>query len=1422
MITIDRLLPLRLTKTKLMYPIVSPKDRLHGSVIYLLTKNMDDSIDFINNNIYMVNNRTFISYYIEKNYDFLAGPLNESNNIINQYNDYYFCLDNKKIYYPDKAEALAEDYDMSQNYTMITKRLLYNKRIKNQKELIAIYEKIKKSIPFIKNTYINLKLYKSKNLIMDWSYYADLFFKNNKVYIRDKGLDLLHHLITKYLEDPRIEKCGYIKKTCIIPVESWINEETDIFDYRNDINPFSMIFRLVKQGYNISDYWKNIDFIIASRNAYFKVDFSKFGMKELVKFVYLTKKLIANDIQDAEEEPEENGEEPETTEQPEEVPTQTLGITKQTKPSVTKVKNPEIITPNLAEEPKPEEEKVDTVNPDEEWIKAVMKDLNEAPTQQMTEARKKRMADLDKKFNETVFNNKKVGTVLENYFDDNKPITPEAIPIDNINEEWKEVKTLNFNKEYDITDDILAIFKSLRYKSKPLSVVKIEAEDTSTREDYIYTISATLEDTTGTRSNIKLDVPKFINDRFMKLRGNLKTIAGEILLLPIIKTEENTVQIVTSYHKIFIYRVNPSNGSKSTKMVSKLTKALDHIKDAQAKNTVNAFTGDNSLIYAKYDLPIEYYDLGCLYSRIICPDGSYVDFDYDKMSKIMDKKYNPETDIPFGYNNKTKKGIFGKRDTIAKDIANFLASKDKTFAEYYDTATPSNKLSYSDASIMSTRVPVIVLMSFSEGLQKSMDKSGIKYRVSETRPKLTDAESLIKFKDGYLIYNDEEPKDSLLMAGLSKCPNLKNHSITEINDKNLWLEMLENFGGRIIADGLDNFYDCEFDPMTISVCKKYNMPYDYVEALAYANELLATNAFNRHSDISGNRIRTNEILAGYMYQVVANAYGDYSNRFKRAGKGTKYTIKQSALIDAVMKDPGFTDLSVSTPIQEAKSAATVSFKGLSGMNADRAYTLDKRIYDKSMLGVLSLTTGFAGNVGISRELTVNSSIADKRGGIESKTTDQMSTLNSLSIYEALAPYGTTHDDAIRSAMGYVQTAQHQMRVKSSSPNLITYGMDEALPYFTSDMFSYKFKGVKGKVIQADEHSIIFEEIDKTGNKSRHFINLDSRVEKNSDGGFYVTIKFKPTVKKGDILHYNDILAYDPTAYSKAVATDKNSKNISYNIGTMAKVAIMCTDQAYEDASIIDDRLADAMTSFYCVEKQCSLDAGSNVYGMVEKGQNIEEGTPLLIFQNAFEDKEVNTLLKNISDDELELATDFGRIQVRSKITGMVEDIKIYRTCELDELSPSLRKIVYKYEKAINDKRKLLEKQGVSDIEITELLEPTGKQEPAGKLKNTENGVMFCFYIKCADKMGVGDKLIYNTAIKGVIHDIIPKGKEPYTDFRPNEPIDTLLTSSSVNARMVASIITGGSLNKVLIELTRQCKDILGIPWHNLSNADNLN
>ena len=79
-------------------------------------------------------------------------------------------------------------------------------------------------------------------------------------------------------------------------------------------------------------------------------------------------------------------------------------------------------------------------------------------------------------------------------------------------------------------------------------------------------------------------------------------------------------------------------------------------------------------------------------------------------------------------------------------------------------------------------------------------------------------------------------------------------------------------------------------------------------------------------------------------------------------------------------------------------------------------------------------------------------------------------------------------------------------------------------------------------------------------------------------------------------------------------------------------------------------------------------------------------------------------------------------------------------------------------------------------------------------------------------MSVGDKTVMNSALKSVMKDIFPAGKEPTSEYRPDAPIEAFLAMSSVNKRMVTSVFRNGLINKVMIELDRQVKEMNGIKW----------
>lgn len=852
------------------------------------------------------------------------------------------------------------------------------------------------------------------------------------------------------------------------------------------------------------------------------------------------------------------------------------------------------------------------------------------------------------------------------------------------------------------------------------------------------------------------------------------------------------MQIVTSYKKIFIRRYGESIG-KSIPQADAIMKALDKYTG----NKIKVIRGDNRRICSKYELPIDYLDLSKVYSKIIVRNSNNkYEFYFNQDDLRKEYKVDDSKGIPYGVSNNKEVLYYTGNGTIAGTIQALLSSiAGSEFIELLEDASRRKKYTYSQASILSSKMPLILVMAYSEGLTSALNKAKIEYQITEKRPKIGSDYDLIKFKDGYLKYFVEYDS-SLLLNGLKDC-DTENYSITEINNKSMWIDFLDAFGGRLKADGLDNFYDLTMDPITVDICKIYGLPTDYIEVLAYANSLLADNKYNKHVDITGNRYRTNEQIASLFYEAICESYEQYKLQIKNGRSKPTMSMKQDVVIDKLMAQPTFSDLSVFSPVLEYEAANAVSFKGKSGMNSDRSYGLDKRIYDKSMVNVLALSTGFAGNVGLTRQATIDKNIEGKRGLIKQSTPEDMNTTKSLCMTEALTPFGSTHDDPFRSAMTFVQTSKHSMRTEKQSPLLITNGADEALPYLCSDMFAFKSKG-KGTVSEITKDYMTVEYDD--GRKD--FIDLRENIKKNSDGGVFEVLKLDTDLKVGSKVKDGEILAYDKQSFVR----NTGSGNLASAVGILSKVAILETDEGYEDSAIISKRLSENLMSKVVVNVPIMLDADTNVYNMVKKGKKINTGDTLIIIQNAFDDEDANLLLKNITD--VEVVSNAGRRPIKSKVTGVVQDIKIYRSCELEDMSESLRKVVSDYESEI---RKLKKAANGSIDNAASDLEPDYKLPATGKLKNAENSVLIEFYLRYDDKMSVGDKVVYYSALKGVTKDIFPEGKEPRSEFRPNEKIDTMLSVESINARMVGSIINAGYINKILIELARKSRDIMGLP-----------
>ena len=1469
MVFLDELKSFKLYKRVFITPIVEA-DKRKGSLIYLLTPNEDSSCSILKHKL--IKPRYFTSLYIErKSTMFLSdnGTIKEESALFDNEEvsatiselicpiDEGYINDNFLRVHTDDANFVVALNENSK-YDSKIKKILWNDRLKTIKDLNAIYADIKTKVPYITRTFYDIDKYKGWNLFVDLSFYLSLFTKNN-TYKLDNGMKLYEDFIARLLNNGNYAKAGYSKKTIFIDYFGWkkecgANSLDELMDWKKHINPISMLYYMMKKTHTSFNtiYKDSIDIVFMGKDGWLKMNSADLTYENLNQFKMLMNRLDNNDIDD----------EDMSSDSPKVIVMQSIekiekatGIiidnikpknlvgdipepvnAKSNRTPVVAVKKPEKIVKaisqkqereikeKIADDTKAElvdkindiasdknsaDEVIDYIDQDEHLAKIIQKISQNSKTTSMSSARKAHIEKLSHDFLRKTINKKTINDMLE----DSKKIQeiPEAkINIDSINDEWKHMRFVNFNKNYDPNDDIVAILNFLGTLSHPISIVDLKVEDTTTSDDMKYTYKAVCETETGKRFNFVFDIPKIKDGRFMKLRGNDKTLNNQLVLLPIVKTDDDTVQLVSNYKKIFVRRYGTTVG-KSSGVADRLIKALLKYEG----NAIQIKKGDCSRLCHKYNVTFEYKDIASVIQKIetknrifyLNPDELIATY---KITPEEIIKKSDENLFPLGYDKQNKVIIWTstKESTADHIIANLIDVEG--FSDLVCSQMPATKYCYSMASILNTEIPVIVILGYGYGLNKIINNvPGVRVE-SNIPPRKDIRRGFIKFNDGCITFDNFGPS-GFLLNGLKDCPT-EEYSLADINDKAMWLDFLDEFGGRIKADGLDNFQDLFVDPKTKVICDAYGLPNNYFDMLMYTNVLLCSNEYNKHVDLTGNRFRSNELIAGYAYYCISTAYGMFANSFKRKNTATM-TMKQSAILDAILEDPTCSDLSTETPLLENETASAVGFKGLSGLNTDRAYSLDKRTFDDSMVNKLALSTGFAENVGITRQATIDMDIKNNIGTLgDQAEPDDMSITKTFSMTEAMNPFTATRDDPFRMAMTFVQSSKHTMRTAISHPLLVTNGADEAITYLTSDTFAWKSKG-KGTIIEKTDDYMVVQYEDGQPNE---FIDLRETVKKNSDGGFFLTIKLDTDLQVGDKVKPGEILAYDHTAYSDIVgATD----NIAATPGILAKIAIPMTEEGYEDSTIVTQYLARALESEVVIKKEKVIQKDSNIYYLAKKGMPIQEGDPILIFQNAYDDNDVNILLKNLSqksNGDVDAVSELGRITIKSHYTGIIQDVQILRTCEVSEMSESMQKIVKEYESNVTKYRRVMAKYKTKD---SNSFTADYKLPATGSLKDCPDGIKIIIYIKYFDKMSVGDKIVNWAALKGVVKTIPPKGKEMYSEYRPNEEVSSMFSMNSVNARMVSSIQLVGAIDKGLIELDRQVKEIMGLPWKTIKEYD---
>jgi hypothetical protein len=989
-------------------------------------------------------------------------------------------------------------------------------------------------------------------------------------------------------------------------------------------------------------------------------------------------------------------------------------------------------------------------------------------------------------------------------------IEPVTFPIDTVNPALKEMTFPNFDEAYLkklYRADIAKIVSSFQYKDHPLYLIDAEIKDISDSLNSLEEHTYKFEDEAGRRHTVVVNMPKFINGRFLKVGGNKKIMSNQIIPLPITKTGPDTVQIAT-YQKVFIQRFGQSISPK----VAVFLKSIGENRHKDVKVEV----GESTRANREYIRTIEYDELATKYRRIKTPNIE-IFFNQKFIRQLLADMKKP---VPEATSTKLPIAIRNGKDIIYLDtesskvegtnmqLMDFVISEiGKTNPEFekpFANIRPGRKYMYNRAKIMEKKVPVALLLSFLDGLLSMMKRAEINYRIiaKEDGKKALDLKSgeeeAIEFEDAWLVYPMYPLRNSLLMNGFCEIPT-KIYKIQEFLGKDVYFELFENlFGRKNIGYAFENFQQLLIDPVTEEVLRDYGLPTNFIDIFLYANMLLEDNSMTDDGDMSVHRARSNEAVVAFLYKALAKAYQTY--RFTANNPNpVKMSVRKDAVLVDILSNQLTKDYSDLNPIYTAELKSSTTWKGIGGMNQDRAFNLSKRSYHPSMVGVLSQASPISGSIGIARTLTLDANITSARGYIKvaqnKDEINQLSTAKMISAAESLIPFGVSSDDPERTAMTSAQS-RHTLACVGSERAPLGTGYEKVLPHIIGDTFVFKAKK-DGTILKIDDvsHTMIL----KYGDGTIDTVNLSPDMGKNAGSGFFISNKLSPILEAGASFKEGAIVACNKDFFT----IDKRTGNPVTMTGPLARIAIRYSSKVFEDSTIVSTPLAGKMSSDIVVKRPLTLGRNSNIDYIVKKGQEIKVNDPLIIFDTSHDDELTNKMLAKMSDEFSGDIKEASKTPVVSKHNGVIEDIKIYYTVPKEELSESARKVIDYYE-AENAKvlRRVSKETGIDakmlDVTLTEVEQVT--PDATGKVKGTRvgEGLLIEIYTKYRDVFGVGDKLTSFVATKAIACDVFKEGEEPYLLSDPNDKIDAYIGVISVGARMVLSLIKTSMINGILI------------------------
>lgn len=932
---------------------------------------------------------------------------------------------------------------------------------------------------------------------------------------------------------------------------------------------------------------------------------------------------------------------------------------------------------------------------------------------------------------------------------------------------------LAFDSDYVskiITKDTLAMVDNLQKAGVIIRKHEINIDQSSmgTYENHMLE----LKPIDGQPSRIRFRIPRVNTDGSFLASSNKYSMRKQRIDVPLRKIDPTTVALTSYYGKTFV-TLSPKKANSSLEWLIKQVNlaALEDHEHIQQVAPANVF--DNH-----FEAPYIYNALADRYKFIKTKDLVLV-FDHTEREKLVTAEvlaHHERVGVRLV-------GMTNKKEPVWVNKDNHFYTEKEQLGDIFDVLkldVTKAPVDFSEVKLFSKPVSLAFVLGYSIGFHNLIKLLGARYRTVEGRQlkEMNKHEYSIGFSGISYIFDRRDREASQILGGFLEYEKLiKRFDVSEFDHKDIYLNLMESKGlGSIYIRELDLVQKLFVDPITKGILEEMKLPTTYNGLLMESNRLLMSYNHPDSQSMDAMRIRGYERIPGAIYKELVTSIRTFRNR-NFAGKA-KIDLGPYDVWSRIMKDPAIKLVEDINPIQNLKESEIVTYSGEGGRSKD-AMNKASRAYHHTDMGIVSEATVDSSDVGINAYLSANPDFTGLRGLPSAVRKDTLTPSKLISTSALLAP-GSMHDDPKRVNFVSIQQS-HTIATDGYKPALLRTGYEYVIGHRTSDMFCTTAKQ-DGKVVEVSDKGIIVEYKDGT----RSGVQL-GRVFGKAEGSVYphditTDLAVGKAIKKGTVIAYNkgfferDYL--DPTQ-----VTLKNAM--------VVKTAFYESNQTHEDSSSIARELSNQLRARTTKIKSYTVNFSQNLLDVVKVGSELHPRDILMLI----EDEITSGQGGGFDEQSLRTLSKLSKQAPKSGYLGVLDKIEVFYHGDKVDMSPSLRALVDKSDKALIESCKASGKTPItgqvnSDYRVEGVPLVLDKAEVR-------------FYITVQTDTGVGDKVVFANQLKSVIGEVMDYSM--HTDT--GEKVLAVFGMRSIYARVVTSPILIATTNTLLMKIGEKASKI---------------